>query len=152
MSVDDQILEIALPVITADPVSVFKAKNSAEALNFLEQRATVERIWREIIQSSSFLGCCFERREGGSVCLTTSVRNPQWWQLTIFGKDGLPAYHEDYEKVENSGCGGHAFSKLCPTLARYSIKHQIVVRIRRKEKNKASEHNYGVANRTSGRV
>lgn len=137
MDREDQVLEITLPAITADPVSVFHDKKSPEAKQFLEQRSGVERAWKEILQDDVLLGCCFERGEGRCLYLTTSVRNPQCWQLTAYGKDELPVYHEIYEKVENSGCEGHSFSELCATLTRYSIRRQIVVRIRRKEKNHA---------------
>lgn len=136
MSGEDKIIEVVLPAITADPVSVFHDKKSAEAQKFLEQRSSVERTWRELLQDDALLGCCFEREEGRRLYLTTSVRNPQCWQLTAYGKDELPVYHEIYEKVENSGCGGHSFSELCATLTRYSIRHQIVVQIRRKESNR----------------
>lgn len=149
MSVEDQVLEIMLPVITADPVSIFKDKTSTEAQEFLEQRTAVEHKWKEIIQNGAFLGCCFEKREGGSLYLTTSVRKPQWWQLSSFGCDGIPSYHEDYEKSENGDCGGRPLAELYKALVLCSIRHQVVVRIRKKGEKDADGHNYGMADRAS---
>ena len=56
MSIEDQVLEIVLPAIKANPVSVFKDKTSAEAQNFLEQQKAIEHKWKEIIQDDAFLG------------------------------------------------------------------------------------------------
>ena len=132
MCFDDEVLEVQLPVVNANPISVFFEGESAEAEIFLSEMKRVKDTWRELLADSRLCGCCFEDKDGRKLYLTPSTRNPDWWQLTVLDRYGIPTYHEDYARNKRGEEYAHRMSELVEELARRSMKHLVSLRIRRK--------------------
>lgn len=132
MCVDDEVHEMQLPVIRANPLSVFFDDESDEAKAFFSEMETVKGAWKKILADSSFCGCSFDDKDGRTLFLTPSTRNSDWWQLTVFDRYGIPTYHEDYARNKRGEEYAHRMSELIEELARRSLKHTVSLRIIKK--------------------
>ena len=133
MCIEDKVFELLLPPICANPLSVFYDNESSEARAYFTQYEAVEKIWKDLLANPNLYGCCFEDRDGRKLFLTPSIINPDWWQLTVFGVDGIPSYHEDYARNRRGEETAHRMAELFDEMTRRSLKHSVLLKIHMKE-------------------